>query len=303
MKFRASLKSDRPKRTIFETTHGRNENACNALTDLRKMRELKAFLHVKNRLVEEKDDFFASKCKNKDDMSNNKKAKEAAESAMYRVPDLSGPDAAETGLSLQNSGFAIEAKEAILELQNDEMNSQIRAVGAKRQRMMWDRKRKRFVGQKTDGNAKKIRTESGAVISASYKTDAYDKWLKTSNTGMIAAKTVSFEDDDNNNGDKGDNEDNAGGSRKRYGKGDKKTFTKKPAGKPSFKLLNSGRSGRFNKNNQGQGPQRGGNGKGEAAGQKGRMLRPEQAMKKMKEKNKVKDFQQTRRNMNKKKRN
>ena len=40
-----------------------------------------------------------------------------------------------------------------------------------------DRKRKRFVGQTgREANVKKIRTESGQWISASYKSKSYQRW-------------------------------------------------------------------------------------------------------------------------------
>ena len=51
------------------------------------------------------------------------------------------------------------------------------------QKKVWDRKRKRFVGAETldkDLGKKKIRTESGALISASYKKNLYDQWKRKS---------------------------------------------------------------------------------------------------------------------------
>ena len=52
------------------------------------------------------------------------------------------------------------------------------------QQKVWDPKRMRYVNRQDVGNRngvlkkKKIRTESGAVISASYKTGLYEEWKK-----------------------------------------------------------------------------------------------------------------------------
>ena len=49
------------------------------------------------------------------------------------------------------------------------------------QQKVWDRKRKKFVGAEAldkSLGAKKIKTESGAVISCSYKKNVYKEWKK-----------------------------------------------------------------------------------------------------------------------------
>lgn len=85
----------------------------------------------------------------------------------YRPKDFQS----ELGLSLGTS-FDKEATGAVLDLQ-DEINKSKPMSNKK-----WDRKKKKFVT--TNENAagkKKIRTESGALISASYKSRAYKDWL------------------------------------------------------------------------------------------------------------------------------
>lgn len=85
----------------------------------------------------------------------------------YRPKDFQS----ELGLSLGTS-FDKEATGAVLDLR-DEINKS-KPMSNKR----WDRKKKKFVT--TNDNAagkKKIRTESGAMISASYKSRAYKDWL------------------------------------------------------------------------------------------------------------------------------
>lgn len=47
------------------------------------------------------------------------------------------------------------------------------------QKTKWDRKKKKFVSvQSLMEQSKKIKTESGNYIKASYKKDLYSKWLK-----------------------------------------------------------------------------------------------------------------------------
>ena len=85
------------------------------------------------------------------------------------------------------------------------------------QKTKWDRKKKKFVSmQSTLEKSKKIKTESGSYINASYKSDLYSKWLKTSKAH------VKDDDDDNNDGDASD-----GNKRK----GNKKFFGSSLAGK------------------------------------------------------------------------
>jgi ATP-dependent RNA helicase DDX54/DBP10 len=49
------------------------------------------------------------------------------------------------------------------------------------QKTKWDRKKKKYVSlQSTLDKNKKIKTESGQYINASYKSDLYAKWLKNS---------------------------------------------------------------------------------------------------------------------------
>ena len=64
------------------------------------------------------------------------------------------------------------------------------------QKTKWDRKKKKYVSlQSTLDKNKKIKTESGQYINASYKSDLYAKWLKNSkaNHGQ--------DDDENDDGD------------------------------------------------------------------------------------------------------
>ncbi|KAI7859503.1 P-loop containing nucleoside triphosphate hydrolase protein [Circinella umbellata] len=89
----------------------------------------------------------------------------------------------ERGYSMQTGNFVEQAGKATLDLigdDNDAMNQ------GKRNAMRWDSKKKKFVrgtGVGSD-NKKMIRTESGALISATYKSGRYDEWAKKKRIDM-----------------------------------------------------------------------------------------------------------------------
>jgi ATP-dependent RNA helicase DDX54/DBP10 len=92
----------------------------------------------------------------------------------YQPPDFKR----ERGLEIQS--FERQTNESVMDLTNDD-GTPIR--GPTIQKTKWDRKKKKFVtvGQ-NDAKTKKIKTESGQWIQASYKTDVYKKWLNKSKT-------------------------------------------------------------------------------------------------------------------------
>ncbi|KAH0625436.1 hypothetical protein JD844_014953 [Phrynosoma platyrhinos] len=67
-----------------------------------------------------------------------------------------------------------DSERAVLDLMGDENEN----MNKNKKLLKWDRKRKRFVGQTGQEDKKKIRTESGAYISSSYKRNLYEKWKK-----------------------------------------------------------------------------------------------------------------------------
>ncbi|XP_044304899.1 ATP-dependent RNA helicase DDX54 [Varanus komodoensis] len=91
----------------------------------------------------------------------------------YRPKDFDS----ERGLCVGGEGSAFEqqASSAVLDLMGDENQN----MNKNKQRLKWDRKRKRFVEQTgQQEKRKKIRTESGVLISSSYRGDLYEKWKK-----------------------------------------------------------------------------------------------------------------------------
>lgn len=74
-----------------------------------------------------------------------------------------------------NSNFNREMSDAAMDMVHDDRDDMRRNL----QKQKWDRKKKKFVSvQSTLDKEKKIRTESGNYIKASYKSNLYAKWLK-----------------------------------------------------------------------------------------------------------------------------
>lgn len=87
----------------------------------------------------------------------------------------------EAGYSML-SGFEADASKAVLDLTGDDDA----LMRKKRTMMRWDAKKKKYVkDQDTDGNKKRIKTESGVWIPASYKSDRYAKWRERSKIAQM----------------------------------------------------------------------------------------------------------------------
>merc|ERR1719220_2469420 len=72
------------------------------------------------------------------------------------------------------SGFSAQAHGAVLDLTGDDEEERRRKKGA----VVWDKKSKKYV--KVQDDKKRIKTESGVYISATYKTNRYAKWKERS---------------------------------------------------------------------------------------------------------------------------
>ncbi|XP_059154921.1 ATP-dependent RNA helicase DDX54-like [Physella acuta] len=96
----------------------------------------------------------------------------------YRPADY----ASEKGLSISNT-FEREASSAVLDFTNEDENNQ------NKKKRHWDRKKKKYVTDSTEQKNKKIKTESGNWISASYKSNAYREWRTRNNTDRDEGET------------------------------------------------------------------------------------------------------------------
>ncbi|CAH8446034.1 unnamed protein product [Schistosoma margrebowiei] len=133
-------------------------------------------------------------CNANDEMSDS------LENIDFFIPYSRGDEATEHGLSITGtkSQFCLDAAAASLDLPNDEsqqFNGGV--VGSHSRKLVWDRKRKRFTGMDAaqgKANMKRIKTESGVWIPASYKTDKYKLWLKKSKSDIIQETSKAIEE-------------------------------------------------------------------------------------------------------------
>ncbi|KAH9373046.1 hypothetical protein HPB48_010021 [Haemaphysalis longicornis] len=117
----------------------------------------------------------------KNDETPSPKTKKAKPSSFkdeeFYIPHFASDFHSERGLELEKS-FEQQASQAVLDLTGDDD----KYLRKQKSALKWDRKKKRFVREGTDDpKKKKIRTESGAWIPASYKSDfppSYKQWRK-----------------------------------------------------------------------------------------------------------------------------
>merc|ERR1719295_49578 len=105
------------------------------------------------------------------------------------IPYQAADQHTEAGYSMM-TGFSAQASGAVLDL-TEEDGEQRRKKGS----MVWDKKSKKYVRVQDD--KKRVKTESGVYISATYKTNRYAKWKERS-------KLAQQEND--SDGEEGDNQ-------------------------------------------------------------------------------------------------
>ncbi|XP_047492790.1 LOW QUALITY PROTEIN: ATP-dependent RNA helicase DDX54-like [Penaeus chinensis] len=205
------LKTLTPKITVFEMSKNKSEFKSKVLSNMQEKRDhdearIKAFqktLQEKREAKEEKEasakeslervqkleqstaeeveDTFAN-VRNANKYKNMKarfesqynfveKEKEDFRDKQFYIPytrgELENLDGAGVG-----SSFHKDTAEAAMDLTFDDEETERQ----NKSHMRWDRKKKKFVGVQ---NEKRIKTESGQSISATYKTNRYKRWLKT----------------------------------------------------------------------------------------------------------------------------
>merc|ERR1712080_100671 len=96
----------------------------------------------------------------------------------------------EAGYSLMR-GFEAQASNAVLDFTGDDDN----AMRKKKNIMRWDVKKKKYVKSEQD-DQKKIKTESGVWIPASYKSDRYKKWKQRSRIAQLQEQQAQGEHDE-----------------------------------------------------------------------------------------------------------
>jgi len=129
------------------------------------------------------------------DLSNKKKKKkktviDSENYLRYQPSDYQSEKGYSMGVN--KTSFEHDASSATLDLAGDDNEHTKKLRGS----MRWDRKRKRFVhnNEGQDGDKKKIRTESGAWIPATYKKNIYKEWLEKSKVTHTQQDPVSDDD-------------------------------------------------------------------------------------------------------------
>ncbi|VDN24984.1 unnamed protein product [Gongylonema pulchrum] len=168
----------------------------------------------------------------------------------------------ERGLAVDR-GFNAQAKANMIEvLADDEVG-----LYKQKKRKKWDRKLKKFVGEGGDMQKKRIRTEDGTYLPATYKSGRYENWQKKQKISYI-------------NEEEGDEATNMNRT------------------KPTFFKVRAFLSKRFG--NRGKSKQ-GGHLNAEQKAPHSELKKPEQILKERKKKQKIKSYQAYRRRQNLKK--
>eukprot|EP01134_Creolimax_fragrantissima_P003038 CFRG3038T1 len=85
----------------------------------------------------------------------------------------------ESGLALGDS-FVMAARDAVVEFTGDDDGD----LRKQSQQKKWDRKKKKYVGEANDDpSKKKVKTESGNYINASYRGNLYSEWKSKNHIG------------------------------------------------------------------------------------------------------------------------
>ena len=155
--FLNSIKSYKSTKTIFEINPMKDARACGTMQKTRKRyaEQIENFSMKKHRRLEEA---------NKEALTEKSKSQDAF------VPYASTSQHFEKGLEI--SQFESEVKSSGFDVVADDA----KGINEQRVKKAWDAKKKKYVG--LSDNVKKIKTESGVMIKASFKTGRYDDWLK-----------------------------------------------------------------------------------------------------------------------------
>ncbi|KAH8854332.1 ATP-dependent RNA helicase DDX54 [Schistosoma japonicum] len=192
--------------TIFEAMGKHvNPQAFATMTKKRKLHDHIIARHAAQRSVDETNNELKNLVKKKVSLTDqigtcnvNDEMSDNLENIEFFVPYSRVDEATENGLSITGtkSQFFLDAKSVSLDLPSDESHQISGVAGSHNRKLVWDRKRKRFTGADAaqgKANMKRIKTESGVWIPASYKTDKYKLWLKKSKSDIIQETNKSIE--------------------------------------------------------------------------------------------------------------
>lgn len=151
------IKSYKPQVTIFEIGHIKGNNKTEAFDVMQRNRKFHEILSLKK------------ENKTKELVSDEKLEENNIDSKYYLKyqPDNHHK---EKGLELDKSSFNKDLNRVTMDLMADDDDQ----LKRQKHQKLWDRKKKKYITPQT--SSKKIKTESGAYISASYQTGLFDKW-------------------------------------------------------------------------------------------------------------------------------
>lgn len=189
-----ALKTYKPSSTIFEIASTKRKESALVMAEKRKFHEKVVAKAKVNKMAEEKMIYGTSESAKRfiDDNFH-----------LTHQPDSSATD---RGLEIEGKAMKTAFDSAVLDVLGDDDQT----LRKSKSNMKWDRKKKRFVnetGFNDSKKTKKIKTESGNWISASYSSDLYKKWKEKQKVGH---------DDDGSDDDHGAHE--GGGQYGRKGK-------------------------------------------------------------------------------------
>ncbi|PAV83717.1 hypothetical protein WR25_25111 isoform B [Diploscapter pachys] len=121
-----------------------------------------------------------AKASNAEKKLNSREEMKKRDKEFHFVPYASSDYQSEKQLALQKTDFAKQAEGAVVDLIADEEDGLRKQNNVRR----WDRKKKKFVGTSEEEQVKKIRTEEGTWLPATYKTGIYEEWKEKQKIAM-----------------------------------------------------------------------------------------------------------------------
>jgi len=259
----ANLKNFKPTLTVFESKHTKKAQDGEAV--MKQKRSYHESVIEKNKTRLKEAETFSAHAKgltSADDQFEATVLDKGFKDENY-ISARASDYHEERGFNIRS--FQKEAEGASVDMVGDDSQDIRKQKGLKK----WDRKRKRFVGADSGNKVKKIRTESGAFIPASYKSNVYGEWMKKNR--MDSSRPA--DDDDTGSGDesgrgRGAVRGKGPGFRGGMGRGSKHNFSRK-SGKRELQSKAQMVTSRMKASSRGRGGGRGG-GRGRGGGHGGR---------------------------------
>lgn len=171
------IKSYKPQATIFEVGHIKGNRRTEAFEVMQRRRNFHDKIASKRNKANSNDNDPNED--NVDGVETNKiqtSMKKDFEDSRFYLKYQPDDYVREKGLEIDKSSFNNDLKRATLDLVADDEDQ----LKRQKHQMIWDRKKKKYVRAdqlfSDEKKVKKIKTESGAYISASYQSGLFDKW-------------------------------------------------------------------------------------------------------------------------------